>query len=177
MAKITDTTADQNGRAVVKGQQAPVTAMPWPLQSQLALGALPSAGPCARLHAKLVLYEWGLAYLTETVELIVSELVTNSIKATNALPGPITPPIRLRLSSDRTKVVVEVWDGSMESPVLVQPNAAADGGRGLLLIDSLSTRWSWFFPPEWDGKVVWAEIQAEWQPAQHCAGCKESGGA
>jgi len=31
----------------------------WPLRSYLELGALPSAVPCARLHAKQVLWEWG----------------------------------------------------------------------------------------------------------------------
>jgi hypothetical protein len=33
--------------------------------------------PCARLHARLVLLEWGLAALSESLELVVSELVTN----------------------------------------------------------------------------------------------------
>jgi len=35
----------------------------WPLQSFLELGALPGAVPCARLHARHVLWEWGLASL------------------------------------------------------------------------------------------------------------------
>jgi len=32
---------------------------PWPLRSSLELGALSSAVPCARLHVKHVLWEWG----------------------------------------------------------------------------------------------------------------------
>jgi hypothetical protein len=35
------------------------TAASWPLRSHLELGALSSAVPCARLHAKHVLWEWG----------------------------------------------------------------------------------------------------------------------
>ena|ERR1035438_767306 len=31
----------------------------WPCQSFLELGALPGAAPCARLHARQVLWEWG----------------------------------------------------------------------------------------------------------------------
>jgi anti-sigma regulatory factor (Ser/Thr protein kinase) len=135
-----------------------VTAMSWPLRSNLAFGALPSAVPCARLHTKHVLYEWGLEGLGETVELIVSELVTNGLKATEAVSGPVPPPIRLRLSSDRSRVLVEVWDGSTQPPVLIEANAAADSGRGLLLVDTLSTRWNWYFPREMGGKVVWAEV-------------------
>src|SRR6266566_6817722 len=127
-------------------QEMTVTQAPWLLRSNLALGALPSAVPCARLHTKHVLREWGLKALGETVELIVSELITNGLKATEALDRPVPPPIRLRLSSDRSRVLVEVWDGSIQPPVLVPANDAADGGRGLLLVDTLSTRWNWYFP-------------------------------
>ena len=135
-----------------------VTAMPWPLRSNLALGALPSAVPCARLHAKHVLREWGLKALGETIELIVSELITNSLKATAALDRPVPSPIRLRLSSDRSQVLVEVWDSSTKPPHVIEADVAADGGRGLLLVDTLSARWNWYFPPDMDGKVVWAEV-------------------
>src|SRR6266536_411255 len=31
----------------------------WPLQTFLELGALPGAVPCARLHARQLLWEWG----------------------------------------------------------------------------------------------------------------------
>src|SRR5579862_5146488 len=54
----------------------------WPLCSYLELGALPTAVPCARLHARHVLWEWGLNGLAADTELLVSELVTNAIKAT-----------------------------------------------------------------------------------------------
>jgi anti-sigma regulatory factor (Ser/Thr protein kinase) len=131
--------------------------VPLELCSALALGALPSAVPCARLHAKHVLRGW-LDHLADDVELIVSELVTNSIKATTALPGPIVPPIGLRLSSDHTAVMVEVWDASTRPPVLITAGAAAQGGRGLVLVDTLSSRWGWVFPQEWGGKVTWAVV-------------------
>src|SRR5262249_8103131 len=45
----------------------------WPLQSHLILGALPSAVPCARLHTRHMLWEWGLQPLTDQAELIVSD--------------------------------------------------------------------------------------------------------
>src|SRR6266851_1102428 len=57
----------------------------WPLQSHLDLGALPTAPGCARLHARHVLWEWGLEPLSETVELLVSEIVTNAIRAAREL--------------------------------------------------------------------------------------------
>src|SRR5215471_10508143 len=59
----------------------------WPLRSHLELGALPSAVPCARLHAKHVLWEWGLDALGEAVELVVSELVTNGVQVSEGMTG------------------------------------------------------------------------------------------
>ena len=53
----------------------------WQLMTYLELAALPTAVPCARMHAKAVALEWGLPALAEKVELIVSELVTNSVRA------------------------------------------------------------------------------------------------
>jgi hypothetical protein len=52
----------------------------WPLRTFLELGALPGAVPCARLHARNVLAEWGLAVFSESTGLLVSELVTNAIQ-------------------------------------------------------------------------------------------------
>ena len=45
----------------------------WLLRSELVFGALPGAVPCARLHARLVLWEWGQGGLADSVELVVSE--------------------------------------------------------------------------------------------------------
>jgi hypothetical protein len=44
-----------------------VLAARWPLRSALDLGALPGAVPCARLHARQVVWEWGLGRLAATV--------------------------------------------------------------------------------------------------------------
>src|ERR1039457_1668360 len=52
----------------------------WPLQSYLELGVMAGSVPCARLHAKHVLWEWGLAEISDSVELLVSELVTNAVR-------------------------------------------------------------------------------------------------
>ena len=38
----------------------------WPYRTFLELGALSGAVPSARLHARLVLQEWGLAALSDT---------------------------------------------------------------------------------------------------------------
>jgi len=58
-----------------------VTPYSLPLRSYLELGALPTAVPCARLHARQLVWEWGLDGLAESSELLVSELVTNAVQA------------------------------------------------------------------------------------------------
>ena len=59
-----------------RAHTAPGVTQRWPQRSYLELGALPGAVTCARLHSRLVLIECGLGALAETVELIVSELIT-----------------------------------------------------------------------------------------------------
>jgi hypothetical protein len=53
----------------------------WRLRDFLEYGALPSAVPSARLHARQIAWEWGLSALGDNVELLVSELMTNGIAA------------------------------------------------------------------------------------------------
>jgi anti-sigma regulatory factor (Ser/Thr protein kinase) len=81
---------------------------PRPLRSYLELGALPTAVPCARLHARHLLWEWGMNELASTGELLVSELVTNAVKATAGHDDRAA--VRLRLSGDSARVLIEVWD-------------------------------------------------------------------
>jgi hypothetical protein len=148
----------------------------WPLRSRLELGALPGAVPCARLHARLVLTEWGQSALADSVELIVSELMTNALRAcsdpVSGGPGYDTEgrqlPLGLRLGSDRQQVLVEVWDGATAPPVPGQVSHDGETGRGLLMVEAVSSRWGYYYPgrqprgtapDERAAKVVWALIQ------------------
>jgi len=138
----------------------------WPLRSHLELGALPSAVPCARLHAKQVLWEWDLDALTEAVELVVSELVTNGVQASEGIMESRcrgrwrsgVPPVRLWLCSDMQNVLVQVWDGSDRRPERKDVDLEVVGGRGLLLVEAVSAEWGTYAPERSSGKVVWALI-------------------
>src|SRR5262245_30948396 len=93
----------------------------WPLRTFLELGSLPGAVPCARYHARAVLWEWHLTGQVESAELLGSELVTNAIIASRAIsPGS---PVRLWLLSDTIRVLILVQDDSPNPPV----RAAASG--------------------------------------------------
>lgn len=129
----------------------------WPLLSHLELGALPGAVACARLHARHVLWEWGLSAFAENAELLVSELVTN---ATEASPSTERiQPVALWLSSDRFRLLILVQDTSRYLP---EPTGAGDDderGRGLLIVEAISTKWGWDAKKDSSGKVVWALIE------------------
>jgi hypothetical protein len=158
------------GPGAVSGNpsEAPGTGMPeqasgtgtayqrrWPLSSSLEFGALPTAIPCARLHTCTVLYEWGIGELADDAELIVSELVTNALKASQSLQE--TRPFALCLRSDYKRLIIEVWDHSPREPRSAPVGGDAEGGRGLLVVEALSTRWG-YERTGCSAKVVWAEL-------------------
>lgn len=132
------------------------TGAAWPLQDLLELGALASAVPCARLHARQVLSEWGLASLGESAGLIVTELITNAVKASAALTQVF--PVRLWLASDLTRVLIVVWDASPQPPARVDASSEAEHGRGLMLVGAVSDEWGWYCRDDTCGKFVWATI-------------------
>lgn len=132
-----------------------------PLQTHLELAALPSAVPCARGHVRAVALEWGLQELAGTAELLVSELVTNAIQASATLRTAQTPVVRVWASSDGISMFIHVWDASAAMPVRQASTAVDDeGGRGLLLIETLSKDRGTYRTLE-GGKVVWVLIAAE----------------
>jgi anti-sigma regulatory factor (Ser/Thr protein kinase) len=79
----------------------------WPLRSSLELGALPTAVPCACLHVRHVLWEWGLSSLSDRAELLVHELVANAVDAAAGRDGQV---VSLHLSGHATQVLIEVRD-------------------------------------------------------------------
>jgi anti-sigma regulatory factor (Ser/Thr protein kinase) len=138
----------------------------WPLQTFIELGALPSAVPCARLHARQVLCEWGLEVLIDSTELIVSELVTNAVHASEGLTAsrynghwtPGTPPVRLWLQSDGEQVLIQIWDANDRAPQPQEEELEAENGRGLLLVTCLSTDSNTYRLERSSGKIVWALV-------------------
>src|SRR5258708_6366516 len=115
----------------------------WPLISYLELAALPTAVPCFRLHARAVALERGLSALAENIELIVSELVTNAVRAAghpreDCLADAV---LRLWISSHLHSVLIRVWDRSSQMPVRRDPRPDEEGGRGLMLVDHLCSEW------------------------------------
>jgi anti-sigma regulatory factor (Ser/Thr protein kinase) len=143
-------------RTAEHGSGAGTVIQEWPLVSELALAALATAPACARGHIRAVAREWGLAHLADTAELVTSEMVTNAVQASERLRTARTPVVRLWVTSDRESLVLRVWDASPGMPVRQEAGTGDDSGRGLMIIDALSTGWGSY--PEAGGKIVWATI-------------------
>jgi len=107
----------------------------------------PAAVATARNLATDQLAVWGLD-LDFATEIVVSELVTNAIRYAG---GPLT----LRLMYDDDTLVCEVSDPSNTQPRLRRARTTDEGGRGLLLVAQLTTRWGSRYGSS--GKTIWTE--------------------
>ncbi|MEW1604778.1 SpoIIE family protein phosphatase [Streptomyces sp. NPDC093808] len=102
----------------------------------------------ARRLARRQLSRWGMEELSDSVELLVSEVVTNAVRYASR-------PVTLRLL--RTDVLrCEVGDDVPQLPRLRQARATDEGGRGLYLVNRLARRWG--ATRLSTGKVVWFEL-------------------
>jgi hypothetical protein len=53
-----------------------------------------------------------------------------------------------------------VGDASPHPPRRIDPAGEAEGGRGLLLVEALSSKWGWYATSRRETtKVVWAELR------------------
>jgi anti-sigma regulatory factor (Ser/Thr protein kinase) len=128
-----------------------------PLHDTLVLGAVESAVPSARAQLRRLLSGWGQEELGPDASVVISELVTNAVGASAEL-GLVTAPVLVWLGSDRRCVLVAVADASPLPPVRLNLRADAEGGRGLALVQALSSRWGWHLASMAGlTKVVWAE--------------------
>lgn len=154
---------------IAPGPSGSVSAAGWPLASDLPpLGALTTAPAAARARVRATLTAWGAEEIADAAEFVASELVTNAVRASMGPDGGPAyvngrlPVIWLRLFSDRTLVMIEVWDQAPGIPAQQDAHADAESGRGLWLVDELTgSRWGWRPVPDGPGKCVWAEIAAD----------------
>lgn len=88
--------------------------------------------------------------LVDTVQLLVTELVTNAVLHASSAP-------RLEMHLGRKAIRMAVYDADPRMPERREPDVERPGGRGLHLLDMLATRWG--AEPHGDGKVVWFELE------------------
>ena len=117
------------------------------------------AARAAREFTGQILRAWGLAVLAEDAAVIVSELATNAVRhGRRGRSGAVHDRIELVWWRRSGQVVCAVTDPGAEPPVLVQPDPFAEDGRGLLMVQALSSSWGW---TRLGGrrKAVWAALR------------------
>lgn len=126
---------------------------------RLKLAARPSAPQWARRVLRQMLRERQLDKISDMAQLVVSELVTNAVKASGNgawRHHPNQPIIALTLQLTDTSLLIEVWDADPAPPVLQEADLTWECGRGLLLVDILGDGWGHWAAD--GGKVVWCEL-------------------
>lgn len=111
----------------------------------------PESAKSARLLVAAALEAWGVGELSCSGMQIVAELVNNSVTHTRSRV------VLLAISREGQTVRIRVADKSRDVPVVRRPEDCCEQGRGILMVDALSTSWGYDKKP-W-GKVVWAELQ------------------
>jgi anti-sigma regulatory factor (Ser/Thr protein kinase) len=126
--------------------------------TSLAMFKLPSTPysvQLARFYVKAAIGYHDLGDYAEDIELVTSELVTNAIAHASAQAISLEL-IRLQ---DPGAVAVIVTDASPRPPIKLDPAEDAQHGRGLHIVEALSTRWGW--APQSPGKAVFAIFTRE----------------
>jgi anti-sigma regulatory factor (Ser/Thr protein kinase) len=88
---------------------------------------------------------------TDTVALLVSEVATNALVHGEG-------QVRVRVLATVAGVRVEVHDESTALPAKREATVLDEGGRGVALVEALSS--SWGSAADDGGKTVWFEVEA-----------------
>ncbi|MCU1459300.1 MAG: hypothetical protein JWL73_3392 [Actinomycetia bacterium] len=123
---------------------------PRTVEGKLSLPGRSTSPYFARAFASDVLSGLAPPATIETVRLVVSEIVSNSVEHAAS-------SVELSVRADRAMVHVEARDGSRVMPKRRAAHRPDDeNGRGLALLDVLCERHG--ARPTEDGKVVWCDI-------------------
>ena len=115
----------------------------------VVLPPLPASAGRARQLVVDLCRQWQVSALCDDVALVVTELVVNAVRHAGT-------DVTLHLHPIDGGVRLEVWDGSTRPLRPRDARGSDEGGRGLLLVDALSTRYG--VEAESRGKRVWAEL-------------------
>ena len=117
----------------------------WSHETELAAQAISASR--ARDFVRGHLAEHGLAHLTDEIQLVVSELVTNALRHGEG-------PTVLRAALTATVVQLSVTDSGDGVPRMLPPEPGRVGGLGLVVVDRVTSEWGVASFP--GGKTVWA---------------------
>ncbi|WP_052710803.1 ATP-binding protein [Pseudofrankia sp. DC12] len=123
----------------------------------------PTTEAIPRIRASTVatLTGWSLdPEAVELAEIVVAELATNAVRAS----GPGDEFVAVRLSVTGCMVTIEVWNRDDSTvPSVTRPDPDSETGRGLLMVEALCSRWSWYRTPS-GGVAVLAQFPGRLLP-------------
>ncbi|MFE9258589.1 ATP-binding protein [Streptomyces sp. NPDC006879] len=129
---------------------APPPAVPSaPRALRLSIAADPALVSQVRGAVRAALTSWGVERHADVMELMASELVSNSLQHSGS------PDVGVLLEFDEERMILEVTDTSPQRPTPREAREDEVRGRGLFLVEALCTTWGWRHEPE-GGKTVWA---------------------
>ena len=134
------------------GRESPTAVPDGPVGGWHLFVPAASAVPAVRHFVADVLSQWGLVDLTDAAALVVTELATNALRHARS-------PFRVAVGRSSSGVRIAVHDASRQRPRLGDPGLTATGGRGVWLVDEVSSRWG--TDDVADGKVVWSELDTQ----------------
>lgn len=105
----------------------------------------------ARSFAASTVRGWTDRIVADLVGLVVSELAANAVVHARS-------NFTVALDWTGSRLTIEVQDASPERPTLTKGPVGASNGRGLLIVDRLSSQWG-VRPAAGPGKVVWAVLE------------------
>ncbi|HUR18842.1 MAG TPA: response regulator [Acidimicrobiales bacterium] len=137
-----------------------IEAVSWALAENRAhLERDPRSSATARRFVGETLKRWECDELLDTVNLLVSELVTNSIVHADS-----EAYIAVLLKPDAVRI--EVTDHGQAVPAVRTVDSGATSGRGLAMVEALAS--SWGVVPDPEGKTVWFEVpRPDTMPPRH----------
>ncbi len=91
----------------------------------------------------------------QVIELLTGELVSNAV-----VHGPVDGQVRVGLRIEGHTVRVSVRDSGGGRPRVRHPEPTAPNGRGLALVEALSSAWGTSTHPD-GGKTVWFDVEVE----------------
>lgn len=119
------------------------------------LAPRPTASRDARRFVARTLLSWDLPRLVAPATLVASEMVTNSV-----VHAVTVVDLTMAQAGRYLRVAVRDHGGGRPAPRGQDPWGSGLSGRGLLIVQALTTSWG-VFPGRLSGKTVWAVLDIE----------------
>jgi anti-sigma regulatory factor (Ser/Thr protein kinase) len=117
----------------------------------------PAAAAKARHLIRDHLARWHMDYLADDAQAIASELAANAVAVVPAGSPGLCLLFAIHHRPPELRIIM--WDNGLGQACPANPGHDAETGRGLAIIDHLTSgNWGWWPTPRSGGKVVWAAL-------------------